>query len=112
MADDDLMARRAAKLAPGTAITPRHLRFIGGYFLFAFAVLAGVNVYSWRSGQLWPKALIIAPSVLFIGLWLLVDARALVAGTRRHQRAFVWAFILAGTGTGIAILHALTGRFF
>ena len=109
---DELMARRVGQLAPGTTVLPRHLRIAGGYCVFAFAVLAGINVYSWRNNELWPKALIISPAVLLIGVWLLVDAKALAAGTRTRQRVIVWACVLLGTGLGVGVLHHLTGRFF
>ena len=91
---------------------PKHLRIMGGYLLFATAVLAGINMHSWSDGRLWPKALIIAPALLLLGVWLLVDANALTSGTRRHQKPILWACIGIGSVVGLAILHTLTGSFF
>jgi hypothetical protein len=108
---NDLMAQRVGRFMPGKPVLPKHLRLIGGYFLFAFSFLAGVNVYSWQKHELWPNALIIAPSVLLLGVWMLIDATALAAGSRRHQRAILWACIVLGSGVGMTILHELTGSF-
>lgn len=74
-------------------------------------VLMG-SVIAWRSGTLWPRALILAPSVLLLGLWMVLDASALADSRRRHQRAILWAAIIVGTGVGVSVLHHLTGRFF
>jgi hypothetical protein len=106
------MADRLARLGNGTTTQPKHLRVMGAYLLFATTFLAGINVYSWSHDELWPKALVIAPAVLLLGVWLLVDAKALASGTRRHQKPILWACIGGGSAIGLAILHALTGRFF
>lgn len=91
---------------------PKHLRLMGGYCVFAAAVLLGVNAHAWSSGEIWPKALVIAPAVLLLGTWLLVDAVALANGARRHQKAILWACIGVGSLAGFGVLYALTGRLF
>jgi hypothetical protein len=106
------MADRVARLGNAAAPQPKHLRVMGAYLLFAATFLAGINVYSWSHDELWPKALVIAPAVLLLAVWLLVDAKALAAGTRQHQKPILWACIGGGSAIGVAILHALTGRFF
>ena len=109
---DDEIARRVARLGNGKSVEPKHLRIMGAYLLFAAAFLAGINVYSWTERELWPKALVIAPAVLLLAVWLLLDAKALAAGTRQRQRWILWGCIAGGSALGLAILRTLTGRFF
>jgi hypothetical protein len=109
---DHELADRLARLGNGNPVGPGQFRMMGGYCLFAAAFLGGVNVYSWTKGELWPKALVLAPSALLLGSWLLFDAKALSAGTRRHQKPILWGCIGIGSALGLAILHTLTGSFF
>jgi hypothetical protein len=106
------VADRLTRLGNGKSAQPKHLRMMGGYLLFAAAFLAGINVYSWTKNELWPKALVIAPAVFLLGVWLLFDAKALANGTRQHQKAILWACIGIGSTVGFGVLHSLTGRFF
>ena len=108
---DHEMAGRARRLGNGAPLGAKHLRVLGGYCLFAGAFLGGVNVVSWSNHELWPKALVLAPSVLLLAFWLLLDAEALAAGKRRHQKAILWSCIAAGSAAGLALLRALTGSF-
>jgi hypothetical protein len=106
------MADRVARLGNGKPIRAKHLRIMGGYLLFAATVFAGLNVYAWQHGELWTKPLVIAPAVLLLGLWLVLDARALAAGTRKSQKPILWACIAGGSAVGFAIIYALTGSLF
>jgi hypothetical protein len=110
---DDLdMATRVGRLTGGKQVTARHLRFAGGYCIFACGAFAGLNTYAWQSRTLYPPTIVIGPAVLLIGLWLLLDAEALAARSRRRQRGILWAGLGIGCALGSAVMHALTGSFF
>lgn len=83
-------------------IQPKGLRMLGAYLLLASAVCVALD-----ASGLWSTALVIAPALALLGLWLLLDARALAHGEHR----LFWVLVGTSSMLGAGILGALTTRF-
>jgi hypothetical protein len=91
---------------------PSHIRGMGIYGLFAAVALVGLNVYSLTNdGRIWPKTVLMIPTLFLLGLWMLVDANAL-ATNRRRFTPILWACMAVGSAVGLGAIKFLTGHWF
>jgi len=71
-----------------------------------------VNLYSSsRDGTIWPKTVLIFPTLMLLGFWMLADAKALASARRRFTPG-LWACIGVGSVLGLMVIHTLTGGWF
>jgi hypothetical protein len=113
-AEPNSVGSRMSRLTGGdpSKIAPKHVRMMGGYCVFAASAFAGLNIYTvFSDGTLWPKTVLLFPTLLLLGLWMLIDAKALAA-EQRGFRPGLWICIGVGSAFGMAILRTMTGRWF
>jgi len=71
-------------------IRPKHIRLVGVAFILGalMCFLFTVNDINWSRG-LYPKLVLLIPSLVSMGVWHIADARALSSGRRRYQKVIL-----------------------
>jgi hypothetical protein len=106
---DFTIAREAGRLSSTADVRPKHVRLIGVAYLLSalMCLLWSYNDINF-SARVFPKLLTLGVTLPVYAGWLLVDAKALASGRRRHQRVIQICLVGGGLVLSFVVLEGLT----